>query len=49
MVDERSGDCQGRTVKARFENCEMRRYRLAWQDDTLRQAGKIVLTEVDLG
>ena len=37
-----------RPVTARFDNCEVRRYRLEWEDETLKDQGRIVLTEVDV-
>ena len=44
-----SNDLQGhRPVTARFENCEVRRYRLEWENETLQDQGRIVLTEVDV-
>ena len=47
MVDERSIP-NGRQVQARFDNCEVRRYRLAWEDETLQTDAKIVLREIDV-
>lgn len=47
MRDERTTtSTTHRPVTARFDNCEVRRYRLEWEDETLKDQGRAVLTEV---
>lgn len=49
MVDGRTdATARERNVQERFANCEVRRYRLSWDDPTLQHEGKLVLTEVDV-
>jgi len=52
VVDGRTSSSSDRNVKARFGNCELRRYELTWDgDDVTQEDGKkptVTLTEVDL-
>lgn len=51
MADERSSS-NGRTAKDRFDNCEVRRYRIEWytgdSSSPLTDSSKILLSEVDV-
>jgi broad specificity phosphatase PhoE len=49
LRDERSQPLSGKPVEARFDNCEMRRYRLSWEEDERGEGERrtIVLTQID--